>query len=266
MTERDLHDREVERTTAERAAEAAGETAHELFRAEFETDTKDGKTDYVTTADYEAQEAAVGVLRDAFPEDRIVAEEGDAAKTVPADGRHWVIDPVDGTSNFAHGMPVWTSSVALVVDGEPVVSANRMPVMDDTYVAGNDVRLNGERVCVSDVTDHEVFKIVPTVWWGYHRRDEFAEVSRRIVTGFGDLLRIGSAQAALSMLASGAVDAVVTNVDVNPWDSVAGVHMVRCGGGVVTDSNGDHWTTDSTGLVASNGEDHETVLETVRGL
>lgn len=258
--------RRKDRETAERAAKAAGEAAHELFRAEFETDTKDGKTDYVTTADYEAQEAAVGVLRDAFPEDGIVAEEGDAAKSVPKVGRHWVIDPIDGTSNFAHGMPVWTSSVALVVDGEPVAAANYMPVMGDTYVAGDDVRLNGDVVGVSAVTDHDVFKIVPTVWWGYHRRDEFAEVSRRIVTGFGDLLRIGSAQAALSMLASGAVDAVVTNVDVNPWDSVAGVHMVRCGGGVVTGIDGEYWTTDSTGLVASNGEDHGAVLEAVQRL
>ena len=267
MTEKELQEREAEVKTAERSAKAAGEIAHELFRAEFETDTKDGKTDYVTTADYEAQEAAVGVLRDAFPEDGIVAEEGDAAKSVPKVGRHWVIDPIDGTSNFAHGMPVWTSSVALVVEGEPVASANHMPVMGDTYVAGDDgVRLNGDGVGVSEVTDHDVFKIVPTVWWGYHRRDEFAEVSRRIVTGFGDLLRIGSAQAALSMLASGAVDAVVTNVDVKPWDSVAGVHMVRCGGGVVTGIDGEYWTTDSKGLVASNGKDHGAVLEAVQRL
>jgi len=257
--------------TARKAAVEAGGAALERFRSsggdDFETDTKDGKTDYVTTADYEAQDAAVDVVRDAFPDDGIVAEEGKAAKTVPEEGRFWVIDPVDGTSNFVRGMHVWTSSVGLVVDGEPVAAANYIPVVGDVYVAGADsMRLNGDRVGVSDVTDHEVFKIVPTVWWGYHRRDEFAEVSRRIVTEFGDMLRVGSAQAALSMLASGAVEGVVTNVRVEPWDSVAGVHMVRRGGGVVTDVDGERWTTDSEGLVASNGEDHGAVLETVQRL
>ena len=256
-----------EKETAEAAAEAAGEAAHELFRAEFDTDTKDGKTDYVTTADHEAQEAAVGAVRDAFPDDGIVAEEGDAAKTVPEGGRFWVIDPIDGTSNFVRGMPVWTSSVGLVVDGEPVAAANYMPAVGDKYVAGADgMRLNGDTVGVSDATDHETFSVVPTVWWEHHRRDEFAEVSRRIVTEFGDLLRVGSAQASLSMLASGAVEGVVTNVEVEPWDSVAGVHMVRSGGGVVTDAEGRRWTTGSEGLVASNGEDHGAVLGTVTDL
>lgn len=253
--------------TAKEAAQEAGKAAHGLFREEFDTDTKDGKTDYVTTADYEAQEAAVRVVRDAFPEDGIVAEEGEAAKSVPENGRFWVIDPIDGTSNFVRGMPVWTSSVALVVDGEPVAAANHMPVVGDTYVAGDEgVSLNGDAVCVSDATDHEGFSVVPTVWWEHHRRDEFAELSGRIVNTFGDMLRVGSAQASLSMLASGAVEGVVTNVEVEPWDSVAGVHMVRRGGGVVTDVDGERWTTDSEGLVASNGEEHEAVLETVRGL
>jgi Archaeal fructose-1,6-bisphosphatase and related enzymes of inositol monophosphatase family len=256
-----------EKKTAKEAAEAAGKAAHGLFRAEFDTDTKDGKTDYVTTADHEAQEAAVEVVRDSFPKDGIVAEEGDAAKTVPEEGRFWVIDPIDGTSNFVRGMPVWTSSVALVVDGEPIASANHMPVLGDIYVAGADgMRLNGDPVGVSDATDHETFSVVPTVWWEHHRRDEFAEVSRRIVGIFGDMLRVGSTQASLSMLASGAVEGVVTNVKVEPWDSVAGVNMVRRGGGVVTGVEGKRWTTNSKGLVASNGEDHGAVLGTVVGL
>lgn len=263
MIEKEIQ--EVE--TAEQAAKAAGKAAHGLFRGEFDTNTKDGKTDYVTTADYEAQEAAVRVIRDAFPDDGIVAEEGDAAKSVPEEGRFWVIDPIDGTSNFVRGMPVWTSSVALVVDGEPVAAANHMPVVGDTYVAGDEgVSLNGDTVGVSDATDHKAFSVVPTVWWEHHRRDEFAEISGRIVNTFGDMLRVGSAQASLSMLASGAVEGVVTNVKVEPWDSVAGVHMVRRGGGVVTDVDGKRWTTDSEGLVASNGKDHGAVLGTVMNL
>jgi myo-inositol-1(or 4)-monophosphatase len=268
MDRKFMKEKEQHETTeiARRAAKKAGQKALERFREEFETETKDDKTDYVTTADHEAQEAALAVLHDSFPDDGVVAEEGDGIKTVPEEGRFWIIDPIDGTANFVHGTPVWASSVALVIDGEPVASANYMPALGDMYVAGEETRLNGERVGVSEVTDHEVFKIVPTVWWEHNRRDEFAEVSRRVVTGFGDLLRVGSAQTALSMLASGALEGVVTNVNVNPWDSVAGVHMVRCGGGTVTGADGKRWTTNSEGLVASNGKEHEAVLETVSGL
>jgi len=263
---RDVVDPENGAEIAKTAAVSAGEVALGKFRHGVEVGTKDGKTDYVTEADRLAQEAAVKAIEAERPEDTVVGEEGDAEKHVPEEGVCWVIDPVDGTSNFVGGTPIWASSVALVADGEPVAAANYMSALGDLYVADDELRRNGDRVRVSETTDHDVFKIVPTVWWEYDRRDEFAEVSRRIVTHFGDLLRVGSAQTALSMLASGALEGVVTNVDVNPWDSVAGVQMVRCGGGTVTGVDGERWTTDSAGLVASNGKEHEAVLETVRGL
>lgn len=251
---------------AKQAAKEGGEAALGYYRSISEVDTKDGKTDYVTVADLEAQEKAIEVISEHRPDDSIVGEEEGALKEVPMDGACWIIDPIDGTSNFVRGASTWTTSVAFVYDGEPIAAANYLPAAGDMYVADTEVRRNGETVSVSDVTDREVFKVVPTVWWGYHRRDEFSEITKRILTKFGDMHRLGSVQAVLSMVASGAFEAAVTNVEVNPWDSVAGVHMVRCAGGKVTDLDGGRWTPGSVGLVASNGHEHEAVRKTVDSL
>lgn len=254
---------------AREAASKAGEVALMYYRdgrTASNAETKDGKTDYVTEADHEAQRTAVETILEHRPDDLIVGEEEETLDEVPDKGRCWVIDPIDGTSNFVRGANLWTTSIALVEDAEPVVAANYVPVTDDMYVAEAETVRNGKNVHVSNVTDTEVFKIVPTVWWSYHRRDEYAEVTRRIVEGFGDMLRFGSAQAVLSMVSAGEIEAAVTNVEVNPWDSIAGVHMVRQAGGTVTDVDGDRWRVGSTGLVASNGKRHKEVLGIVEGL
>jgi myo-inositol-1(or 4)-monophosphatase len=98
------------------------------------------------------------------------------------------------------------------------------------------------------------------------RRDEYARACEAIVERFADLRRPGSAQAALAELAAGSVEGVVTNVDTNPWDTVAGVHLVRQAGGRVTDLEGNRWRHDSRGLVASNGHLHDEVLAAAQAI
>jgi myo-inositol-1(or 4)-monophosphatase len=99
------------------------------------------------------------------------------------------------------------------------------------------------------------------MWWDHGHRDEFAATCRVLVERFGDVRRLGSAQLQLAMIAAGTLDGALTNVDSNPWDTVAGVHMIRLAGGTVTDMDGDPWRHDSHGLVASNGEIHDQLLE-----
>ncbi|MGA9401891.1 inositol monophosphatase family protein, partial [Haladaptatus sp.] len=124
--------------------------------------------------------------------------------------------------------------------------------------------LNGEEIAVSDRTDPETFTVCPTIWWDFDRREEYAATVEGIVKRFGDMRRFGCAQIVLGMVASGALDGTVTNVVPNPWDTVAGVFMVRRAGGTVTDIHGEPWTTESRGLVASNGEAHDEVLAAAR--
>ncbi|WP_266077999.1 inositol monophosphatase family protein [Haladaptatus caseinilyticus] len=250
---------------AERAARAGSEIALDGFRTDLAVETKANKTDVVTEADRESQRRVIDVIQEVYPDDAVVGEEEDALKDVPAEGDVWIIDPIDGTNNFVRGIPIWTTSVAAVRDGETVAAANVCPALGDVYTADAEgTYLNGERVSVSDRTDPETFTVCPTIWWDFDRRDEYSATVRGILERFGDMRRFGCAQIALGMVASGALEGTITNVEPNPWDTVAGVHMVRQAGGRVTDIHGDRWTTERRGLVASNGEAHEAVLAAAR--
>ncbi len=252
-------------SVAERAARAGAEVALAAFRTGIDVETKSGKTDVVTQADRDAQRRVIEVIRETHPEDAVVGEEEDELKSVPESGAAWVIDPIDGTNNFVRDTPVWATSVAAVKDGETLAAVNVLPALGDVYVAGDgEVTRNGDAMSVSAKTDPETFAVVPTIWWGFDEREEYARACRAIVERFADMRRYGCAQAVLSMVASGQLEGAVTNVDVNPWDSVAGVHLVRRAGGVVTDVHGDRWQPGSHGLVASNGEAHDVVLEAAR--
>ncbi|MFD1515191.1 inositol monophosphatase family protein [Halomarina rubra] len=267
-------DTSIRLAVAERAARAGAAVAADGFRDGLDVETKDGKTDVVTEADRQTQRRVVEVVRETFPDDAIVGEESvahgvagadDEPKAVPEDGPAWVVDPIDGTNNFVRELRTWATSVAAVVDGEAVAAVNVLPALGDTYVAGpNGVTRNGHPVTVNDETDPEQCAVVPTIWWDFDARDEYAAACEAIVSRFGDMRRFGCAQAALSQVADGSVDGVLTNVDPNPWDSVAGAFVVEQAGGTVTGLDGEPWRHDSPGLVASSGACHDAVLAAAR--
>ncbi|PSP37503.1 inositol monophosphatase [Halobacteriales archaeon QH_7_65_31] len=262
-----MDDTERRADLAERAARAGGAVAEGFFRRDVAVETKANKTDVVTRADRDAQRQIVATISTEYPEDAIVAEEEDELKSVPESGAAWIIDPIDGTSNFVRDIPLWTTSVAVVEDGAPVAATNVLPVLGDVYTSdGDGARLNGEPITVSDRTDPEAMAVSPTVWWSHERRDEYAAACRETVERFGDCRRYGSAQAALSMVAAGGLDGAFTNTTTNPWDTVAGVLLVEQAGGTVTDVAGDPWRHDAQGLVASNGHAHEELLEAVQAV
>ncbi|WP_372909920.1 inositol monophosphatase [Salinigranum sp.] len=247
---------------AEQAARVGAAVAAGGFRRGIPVETKGEKTDVVTQADRDAQARVIDCIHSTYAANAIVGEEEDELKSVPDEGPTWVIDPIDGTNNFVRGFQVWCTAVAAVCDGDPVAAAIAAPELGDVYVGDDETATrNGDSLAVSARTDPEACSVVPTMWWGRDRRDEYAVACREIVERFGDLRRVGSAQVTLAMLAAGAVDGVVTNVYANPWDTVAGVHLIRLAGGTVTDVHGDPWRHDSHGLVASNGEIHDELLE-----
>jgi len=262
---------------AERAARAGGVVAREQFRRGIAVETKGDKTDLVTQADRDAQHQVLATIREEFPGDRFVCEEeapqlsgpeseAEApalVESVPENGSAWIVDPIDGTTNFVRGIRTWTTSVTAVVDGEPVGSATYMPAVGDLYAAGPEsVTRDGKTMGVSENDDPETFLAAITNRWGDSAA--FGDVCRATAEAFGDVRRLGSFQATLALLADGGFDAAVCTQPANPWDTVAGVHMVRAAGGTVTDVHGDRWHHDSEGVVASNGTDHEAVLSAVR--
>jgi myo-inositol-1(or 4)-monophosphatase len=207
------------------------------------------------------------VVEDAFPGETVVGEEEDTPKVVPESGAAWVVDPIDGTNNYVRHLPVWATSVAAVVDGAAVGAATVLPAVGEAYVADPGSAARGDRpLRVSEETDPEAATVAPTMWWAMDRRDEYAAATGELVRRFGDMRRLGCAQATLAHVAEGALEGAVTNVSTNPWDTVAGVFLVRQAGGQVTDLDGERWRPDSRGLVASNGHLHGELLAAARAI
>ena len=249
---------------AKNAATVGATVAKSHFNMELCISTKSDKTDFVTAADRTAQQRVVEELRKEFPKEQIVGEEDDLPKRPDSTGTCWIVDPIDGTNNFVRGIPFWSTSVARLKDGECVAASTVAPLGFGVFVADErETRQDDQTVSVSDRSDPERCNAIPTLWWDYESRDEYSAICKRITDQFADLKRYGSTQLELALLATGKVDAVITNQQGPAWDTVAGVHLVRQAGGTVTDVHGDTWTYESEGLVASNGAVHETALEAV---
>ena len=247
------------------AAREGAAVAADSFRTDLAVEHKDEKTDVVTQADHDAQETVIETIRETFPDDPIVGEEADALKQVPETGPAWIVDPIDGTNNYVGGIRAFGTAVAAVVDGEPVGAAFDCPALADRYRVGPDGAFrNDEPLSVSDCADPEAATVCPTFWWDFDQRDQYAAANRALVERFGDMRRFGCAQLELAMVAAGALEGTMTNLRANPWDTVAGVHLIREAGGVVTDLEGERWRHDSDGLVASNGAIHDELLAAAR--
>lgn len=243
------------------AVERGADVAIEHFERNVEIDTKATAMDYVTSADVTAQEVIVETICEYYPDDAIVGEEGDALKTVPETGTAWIIDPIDGTTNFVHGFKTWGSAVAVVRDSDPIAAGVAMPAHGDIYVAGESVEKNGSEIAVSERADTVTFVVAPILRYTNDDSDRFARLTEAMIHGLGDLRRLGCAQATLAMVASGAIDATIGPFEPNAWDTVAGAYMVELAGGTVTDLSGNPWTPDSNGIVASNGRAHAELLD-----
>lgn len=268
----------------ERAVRAGGAVARDAFRGELAIETKADKNDLVTDADRETQQQVVHTIAEEFPEDPYVCEEDEPAEgveqtsanpparkggefldTVPAEGPCWVVDPIDGTANFARGIRIWATSVAAVDGDETVAAATYLPAVQDIYTAGpKNATRNGEILSVSERTDPETFAVALVAVWSSDRSDRFGQLAKGINQAFGDSRRFGSFQSTLGFVASGELEAAVTTEPTNSWDTIAGVKLVRAAGGTVTDMDGDRWTHESDGMVASNGTAHDTLVSVVR--
>jgi myo-inositol-1(or 4)-monophosphatase len=251
-------------TMVERAADAGSEVAAELFRTDLTVDTKASEVDYVTRADTRTQQRIVQTISEHFPDDTIVAEEGNERKQIPTSGVVWVVDPIDGTTNYVNGIQFWVTSVTVVEDDEPVAAANVLPILGDRYVAGTEgMRHNGGPGAVSGTDELSRSLVAPILRYGHQYRAQYGELLSALSPTIADFRRIGSAQASLSLVAAGAIEATVGTADPYPWDTVAGAHLVEQAGGTVTDIYGEAWSPRKRGIVASNGRVHDELLATI---
>ena len=232
MTINDIHAAIAE--TACEAARAAGAVARDAFLA-FSPDTlaveqKDGFFDVVTAADKEAEAVAKRVILARLPASRILGEEdgwsGQGDTT-------WIIDPIDGTSNFASGLPIFAVSIAAYHAGETVCGVVYDPVRDELFMAADGaLSLNGQplKPAVRGRTDREVELLTNAPYEGDPIGREALDTFARLVGSFRAVRRLGSCALHLAYVAAGRA-AISHETKFKAWDIAAGMQLVRAAGG-----------------------------------
>ncbi len=195
-------------------------------------DTKSSRTDMVSEADREAETEIVTILRAERPDDALVSEEG--AGGAGTSGRRWVVDPLDGTTNYLYRFPAWGVSVALEDDDGGLAGVVHDPVADETFRAarGAGAELNGEPIRVRDHDDLATALIATGFGYDPDVRAGQADVLRALIPHVRDVRRAGAAALDLCYVACGRLDGYYER-GINHWDWAAGALIVREAGGEV---------------------------------
>jgi myo-inositol-1(or 4)-monophosphatase len=225
-----------------------------------------GAVNPVTETDTAAEELIIARLRAAFPDHRILAEEGGGDEWRAPGLPVWVIDPLDGTNNFAHGFPHVGISLALLAEGQPVVGVVYDPLRDEIFAAtaGGGATLDGQPIHVSSV-EHLAQAFLAT-GFPYDRRtapDNNTERLDHFLRRSQGVRRAGTACLDIAYVACGRLDGF-WELRLNPWDVGAGVLLVREAGGRVTDFTGGPDCVSGEFIVASNGRIHDQMLRVIR--
>lgn len=237
--------------------------------AEEQVRTKGTLSDVVTDADLAVQRLIVGTIQARFPAHQIVAEEGSDEEEGVGAGWAWLVDPLDGTTNYAHGLPLFAINLTLVRDGIPVLGVTHDPSAARTYWAeaggGAWLRTGGRNQPLHVSATAEFSRCLLATGFPYDRATnpdnnvaEFAALDSQVQA----VRRLGSAALALAWVAAGVLDGF-WEARLMPWDWAAGWLLVREAGGEVTDYQGRPLTLASHTLVASNGQPaiHRALLE-----
>lgn len=222
-----------------------------------------GDSNPVTEVDHRSEQAILDVIHQSFPEDPVVGEEGGG--DLPEQGRVWLVDPLDGTTNFIRGFPWMSVSVALWIDDKPAVGVVADITTGDEYtaVAEQGAWLNRSQIEVSITEDLGDALIVTGFPYSRDERTEICDTRfRRVLASAQGIRRLGAASLDLCMVASGKLDGYWEE-DLPPWDVGAGVLIVVEAGGEVTDQTGEPVGTRTPFVAATNGLFHDQFLETL---
>jgi myo-inositol-1(or 4)-monophosphatase len=221
-----------------------------LNRPRIAIETKSTGTDMVSEMDKVAETLLVEGILGAFPDDGILGEEG--TDRTGSTGWRWVIDPLDGTTNYLYGHPFWSVSVGVEFHGLPAIGVVEIPTIGETFCAssGQGTTRNGHRVSTSDITAYSMALVATGFGYATRRRDWQGRMVSALIPQVRDLRRCGSAAIDLSFVACGRVDAYYER-GLNSWDMCAGIVLVREAGGVITDLAGTGEPT--TGFMVAAG-------------
>jgi myo-inositol-1(or 4)-monophosphatase len=228
---------------------------------------KKGAIDLVTEVDLACERMCRAVLAERFPEHDILAEELSAGPQEAARARYrWVFDPIDGTTNYAHGLPIFCASLALEVDGQPIVGAIYDPTRRELFTAerGQGSFVNGTRLKASAADALGDALLVTGFPYDVHvRGPELVELFGLFLSRARAVRRLGSAALDLCYVAAGRFEGFWEQ-HLKPWDVAAGALVVTEAGGRVTGMDGGVFDARAGHLVASNGLVHDAILEVIR--
>ncbi|MGZ4816138.1 MAG: inositol monophosphatase family protein [Terriglobales bacterium] len=243
----------------ESIAREAGALLLEKFKQRIGFTYK-GDADLVTAADKASEKLITDRIRREFPGHDLFGEEG--TRTNTGSEYRWYIDPLDGTTNFAHGFPVFCVSLGLEFRGERIAGVLYDPTRDELFAAekGSGAFLNGERIQVSKVDN--LAECLTGTGFPSHKRHKNPNIFfyHVITLRTHGVRRAGSAALDLANVAAGRLDAF-WEFNLNPWDTAAGVVLVQEAGGLVTRFDGSEWLLDSKETLATNGLVHEDMMK-----
>ena len=237
--------------------------AGDLQMAKFGTGVrveKKGAIDLVTEVDVEVERMFRAMVAERFPDHDVLAEELTGA--VRGASHRWVFDPLDGTTNFAHGVPIFCASLALEIDGQAKVGAVYDPNRRELYTAEAGVGswLNGQRLKVSlNATVLESMLVTGFPYNVHQKADEFLQVFGRLLKQARAIRRLGSAAIDICWVAAGRMDGF-WEASLKPWDTRAAALILAEAGGRVTGMDGTEWNPDGGHILATNGLIHDEML------
>ena len=227
-------------------------------------DYKGSPSNIVTEMDHHAEALIVGCIAERFPDHAILAEEGGGR---PGKASHrWIVDPLDGTTNYAHGMPFFAVSIALEVDGLVQIGVVFDPNRDECFTAmrGGGAFLNGDRLRVSETPTLDESLLSTGYPYEIRKiRDNNLAEHAAFVVRCRSVREMGSAAINLALVAAGRLDAF-WELKLGPWDVAAGCLMVEEAGGRVTTPEGGPVDLGAPSVVASNGRIHDEILSTLK--
>lgn len=246
---------------AVRAAREAGQVLAALYTRPHEIHVK-GLRDILTEADLAAEQAALGVIRSSCPDAFIVSEETHTQWDAHSEHPMWFIDPLDGTTNFARGLPMFSVSVGLAVKGQVKCGAVYDPLLDHLYCAerGQGAYLNNRRLTVSNRAKLDECLILLDWPRQQTAREQSARFLRRLAPKVDAVRSRGSAALGLCHVAEGSAE-VYYQYTLGPWDVAAGIVIVEEAGGKVTNLHGQPYSLDQPDWLATNGLVHQAIIE-----
>jgi myo-inositol-1(or 4)-monophosphatase len=250
---------------AREVARRAGALQRERYETDLTIDSKSASIDLVTEVDRACEALIVAAIRDAFPADAILAEEGGIG-AAPGAEFCWIIDPLDGTTNFAHGFPRFCVSIGIERRDARVVAVVYDPLLDECFeaVRGAGAWLGERRLSVSRETELGRGLFATGFPYDVHASDDDnLEAFARVVKSARGIRRDGSAALDLCYVAAGRIDGYWER-KLHAWDVAAGILLVEEAGGRVSDEQGGPVDRSGRELVATNGPLHASLLEKVR--